>query len=301
MGVSNIKIQPMKVYQGEERFQQEKITINSSASLAGKYFVVNEPSLSNKYVYWFDDGVATAPAVAGATIVDVTYTNTDTTSDVADAIVTAAAAQSAIFTVTSDANTVTITFVDAGPVPQAHDAFTTSLKSGFVFELIRQGAEELELGCVKGSIEVSQNVDTLDVTCHASGTQPVAKLVKSISNEVTIELQETHMANLRKVMTAISGSYMPAGIGATELLGTGPASVGRNLFNDAQQLTLVPVANASGDFKNSWKFWKAIGLFDKISFSGEEVLSIPLKFSVFPDSTKPAAIGTLCIGDFTQL
>jgi hypothetical protein len=300
MGISNIKVEPMIVSFGEDRAQIENITVTAAGSgVAGKYFILQDSS-NARFAVWLDDGVATAPVVAGATLVPVSYLISDSVSQLAAKIAFLVGALTA-FNATSSGAVVQVTHTAIGYAPQAHDSYTTPLKTGYVFEIEVLGSALTELGCLDGDIEVSNEAEYTDITCHATGDLVVAKLLKNISNEVSLTMQETNVENLKKVITIIGGSYLPSGAAPTELLGVGTGGFGKNLFGLAQPLTLHPKRKVAADKSGDYRFWKAVPVLESITFSGSESLKFPLVFSVFPDDTKPEQINIFSVGDWSQI
>ena len=306
MGVENIKVEAMKVIYGTDVAQQEKITIRSGivkSSLAGKYFNIYAlvAGVIQRHVFWFDTtGSDTAPTVADATLheVDISAGAIDTVAEIANELklVIDAMAQ---YVATVSNNVVTVTHSNMGYAPSAHDAKQPLLVTNFGFEILVQGDSEDELGCIEGDIEVSFEESFLDVTCHAEGTTPVAQLKNGVSSvEVTLNLQETTAEKLKKMFVKSGGSFIPEN--GTEVFGMGTFKNFENMFKYATKLRLHPVRLLDGDLSGDYTFHKAMPNLTGLTFSGENVFTLPITFKVYPAEGIDARVNYFSIGDGSQ-
>ena len=303
MSVQNIAIVPVKAYWGEDRPQIESVVINKTGLvLQNKYFIL-EDALGVGYYVWFNvDGLGVDPAVAGRTGIEVAILSTDTVVQIATKVSTAINADAPTsFTATSASSKVTVTHVNDGYANKAHDAFELLNQTGFKFAVEQLGSEVLELGCLDGDVSVKFETNLKDILCHASGEQPVAKLLTSQVTSVSLSMQELHFENIKKIITSFGTSYLPSGAAPTEVLGSGTGNYFQNIFNLSQRLVLHPVANADNDYSGDFAFWKAYGNLSELVFSGTETLKAPIEFSTFPDDSKPAEVNVWAYGDWTQL
>jgi hypothetical protein len=294
--ISNVKIEPMSVTWGDNIPQVVKITTvaDVSSSLNNKYFFLYSPTV--KYHVWLNIGAAgTNPAPAGSTAIEVTAAADATDAAIATAVQTAVDAH-ASFTATVSGNKVTITNVTNGYAPASHEG-----NAGFAHELVTQGFAAYEIGCVDGDIELSFAEDLAEITCHDSGTSIVGHLVTGKTVSVTVSFKETNKDNLKKLLVQSGGSYIPVGASSTEVAGMGTSKLFKNTYAAAMKVTLHPKRLPTGDKTEDWTFWKAYSQLESLVFSGENIMTVPVTFNCYPDSTKHAAIQYFAYGDTTNV
>lgn len=305
--VENIKIEAMRVIFGEVVKQKEKITIRAGivkSALAGRYFhtyaVVG--GVIVKHVFWFNvTGTDLAPAITDATLheVDISDVGIDTVAEIAAELQSVIDALAAIYSATVSGNVITVDHEVAGYAPSMHDAKNPAKVTNFGFEILVQGDSEDDLGCIDGEIEVAFEETFVDVNCHAEGTTPVAQLKTGVGNvEVTVNLEETTKAQMKKMFTKSGGSFIPDG--GTEVFGMGTFKNFENMFKYATKLRLHPVRLLDGDRSEDWTFHKSVPNLEGLTFSGEEVFTLPVTFKVFPDATKDPRVNYFAIGDGSQ-
>lgn len=308
MGVENIKVEAMKVVYGIDTAQVEKVTIRSGilkASLAGKYFHMYATSLAgviSKHVFWFQvTGVDVAPVLADATLheVDITSVTIDTVAEIATELAAEISLVAGVYAATSLNNVIEVTHSVVGYAPSAHDAKATLLKTNFGLEILVQGDREDELGCIDGDIEVAFEESFIDVNCHAEGATPVAQLKNGVSSvEVTLNIQETTKEKLKKMFTKSGGSFIPDN--GTEVFGMGTFKNFENMFKYATKLRLHPVRLLDGDRSEDYTFHKAIPNLTGLTFSGENVFTLPITFKVYPAESIDSRVNYFSIGDGSQ-
>lgn len=308
MNVENIKVEAMQVFYGESLVQKQKIKISPSivkADLDGCYFklyaVVGGAIVV--HAFWFDTtGTTVAPVVPGATLhkVDISSGSIDTAAEYATAVATAVALVSAAFaSAVATGNEVLVVATVAGYAPAAEDAKQTGLETNFGFELVQQGDTELDLGCLQGDIEAAFEESFIAVTCHSEGITPVAQLKNGVSNaEVTLTLEETTTAQIKKMMTKTGGSFIPEG--GSEVYGLGTYKNFENMFKFASKLRLHPVRLLPGDKSEDWTALKALPNLKGATFSGEKVFSLPVTFKIFPAPGVNNRVNYFVIGDASQ-
>jgi hypothetical protein len=297
LDAGNIKIQPMNAIFGEDRAQVSKVTVRAdvSSDLNNDYFMLYSPS--GRFYVWFN--VATTgvdPAIAGYTGIPVAISANANASTVASAVQAAVDAH-ASFVATSSQAVVTITNAVVGYAPTPREGSGT----GFAFEVTTQGSVEADLGFLDGSVEWTVSKSMVDVTGHQRGAEVLAQIMNGTECELTLNLKETTKANLLKALQGQGGTYIPEGADATELTGFGQFKNFSNTLAFSQRLVLHPVNKLPGDKSEDVCFWKAFPMMESISFSGEDLLTIPLTFKSYPDLSKPDTIQHFCVGDWTQL
>ena len=308
MGVENIKVEAMKVVYGVDTAQKEKITIRAGiakSALAGKYFhmyAVTALGAIVKHVFWFNvTGTDVAPSLQDATLheVDISAGTIDTIAEIASELATEMSSVAGVYSASASANVVEVTHSVVGYAPSAHDAKVANLKTNFGFEILVQGDKEDELGSIEGDIEVAFEESFIDVTSHAQGATPVAQLKNGVSSvEVTLNLQETTKEKLKKMFVKSGGSYIPDE--GTEVFGMGTFKNFENMFKYATKLRLHPVRLLDGDRSEDYTFHKAIPNLTGLTFSGENVFTLPITFKVYPAEGVDSRVNYFSIGDGSQ-
>lgn len=307
MSVQDIKVEAMKVIYGQDVAQVEKITLRSGilkADLAGKYFHLYARSLAGvitKHVFWFKVVAETAPLLTDAVLheVDITSGTIDTIPEIAAELALEISAVAGVYVCAADNNVVTVAHSVVGYAPSAHDAKNVLKVTNFGFEITTQGDTEDELGCIEGDIEVAFEESFIDVTCHAEGVTPVAQLKNGVSSvEVSMNLQETTKEKLKKMFVKSGGSFTPDG--GTEVFGMGTFKNFENMFKFASKLRLHPVRLLDGDLSSDYTFHKAIPNLSGVTFSGENVFTLPLTFKVYPAEGVDSRVNYFSIGDGSQ-
>ena len=296
-GANNIKMEPMDVYIGSDQKQEQEIVCvgdTAAAPLAGKYFFFYDPSGAKHYAHFGTD-----PVIAGYTAHAITYVALD------DAYAIATALQSVLdavtgFDATVSGYTVTLKCTANGYATLAHDAQDVADKTGFGFNLKLVGDTFEKIGYIDGDIEISGlSRSPVDITTHQTGTSVVGQIFSGSGNpELSFALKEVTTAKYEKVLRYSSGSYLPVG-GANKLIGGGSLGV----FQSPQYVKIVlhPVRLDAAIKTDDYCFWKTTMDLDSVSFSGENVLTLPVKAKAFEDCEKPKAVSVWCYGDWSQL
>lgn len=294
----NVKIEPMNVTWGEDRPQIVKVKARADAAgdLGAKYFFLYSALNAVKYYVWFNTGASVDPAIAGHTGIEVGISSNDSATAVASAMATDIGA-SVDFNATSSGSEVTITAAANGYATPPREGLST----GFAFSVSQQGDLEEDIGFIDGDIEVTANKQMVDVTGHQRGTEVLAQIITGSEVEVGLALKETTKARLRRAFLGIGGSYIPAGADGTELYGLGQYKNFSNTLAYSSRLVLHPVRLPSTDRSEDVCFWKAFPMLDAMTFSGENILTIPVTFKPYPDSSKPEQVQHVAFGDWKQL
>jgi hypothetical protein len=202
------------------------------------------------------------------------------------------------FDATADGAVVTLTATAAGYAKPAHEGVGT----GFTFEVNNYGDAAIDLGFCDGNIEQSHEENYVDVTSHQTGSQIMSQIHTGNTVGLTLSLKESAVSQLRKVLLAEGDSLIPDGTGvsSTEVMGYGTSRQFKQTLGRARKLKLHPTVLASGNLSRDLTFWKAFPKLSGLSFSGEEILLIPVEFMVYPDYTKDSKINMCVFGDSTQ-
>ena len=297
--VTNVKIEPMNVTWGTDTAQVATITCvaDSSNSLDGDYFFIYTALNATKYHVWFNTsgGSATNPAPGGSTAVEVAITTDDTASAVATALASALDALAG-FSASASGAVVTVTNAASGYATLPHDG---GVATGFTFALSTEGDTAADVGLIEGDLEFEFESSFSDITAQQHGSDILGQIQTGKNISVTMTLKETSAAQVRKVLMASGGqAFTPAGAGATEVVGFGQSE--NFLQRTAKKLVCHPKALGSGDHSRDITFWKAACDLASLGFSGENQLSLPVTFQIYPDTSKQERVNKMVVGDATQ-
>ena len=299
--VSNQKVEPMQVTFGESVMQSEKITVvaDVSSSLNSKYFVFYEPAGTKHYV-WFDvNSAGTDPSVSGGTAHEVNLSVGATASEVATACAAVMTAVSG-FDCTSDGAVLTLVGTAAGYAKPAHDG---AAPTAFSFEVNYYGDSAIDLGYTDGDIELGHEETMVDLTAHQTGTQVLGHIATGNSLSLTLSLKETAVSQLRKMIATGEGDAMipdGTGVSSTEVFGWGTSRQFKQTQERARKLVLHPIALPASNMSRDITIWKAYPKVASLTFSGENVMMIPVDFSIYPDYSKQDKVRMCVFGDASQ-
>lgn len=288
----------MDVYIGEDAYQVQKITCvaDVSSSLNNKYFVIYEGS--NKWLVWYNvGGTGVAPSVTGYTAAPVAISANADASTVATATELVIEALTGLNSTVSGAE-ITVTATNYGYSIPAHDS--QAAKTGFAFELVTVGDTFAKVGLIDGDIEVSAlSRNPVDITAHQKGATVLGQIFTGSGNpEMTFNMKEVTKANYEKILRYAAGSFQPVAASSTSVIGGGS----QGLFGSPKfvKVVLHPVRLGTADKSADYCFHKCTMDLDSISFSGENILTLPVNVKAFEDETKHPAINVWMYGDWSQ-
>jgi hypothetical protein len=115
---------------------------------------------------------------------------------------------------------------------------------------------------------------------------------------MTFNMKEVTKANYLKILRYGSGAFQPVAASSTSVVGGGSPG----LFGSPEfvKVVLHPVRLGIADKSADYCFWKSTLDLDSVSFSGEEVLMLPVKMKAFEDDTKHSAVNVWMYGDWSQ-
>lgn len=297
--MANISIKQMYVNIGTDTAQQVaiKCVADVSNSLSAKYFLFHTPA-GGKHYAWLDTGSSVDPAPAGGwTGHEVTISPNASASAVASAL---QAVLDAVvgFDATVSGDVVTLTNSAIGYCQPARDSEVELNKTNFSFQTVVLGQAKESAGCVQGDIEVSGfEVTKVEVKCHATGATVQQEIPVGVSKpEISFTLQDTSKEKIEKIFNMMGyGSLTAVGSDKQKVYGYGTSIVGADI--PKLKVSFHPVALDATNKGEDWNFWKtSIGV-DSFTFAAEDVATIPVKFSVYPDETKHKSINLIMIGD----
>lgn len=300
VNVDNQKVEPISATWGESIMQSENITCvaDVAGSLNNKYFVFYTTGGVKNYAWYNVNAAGTDPAVSGGTANVVALATGATAAAVAtatSAILTAVAG----FDCTSDQTVMTLVATTAGYAKPTHEG---AAATGFTFEVNKYGDTAIDLGSIDGDVEFKNEVNYVDLTSHQTGSEILGNISTGSVNGITLTIKETSVSQMRKVLLGEGDSLIPDGTGvtSTEVYGGGTSRQFKQTQGRARKLVLHPVSLPASNTSRDLTIWKAFPIVTAITFSGENVMMIPVEFKVYADSTKDSRISKWCYGDATQ-
>ena len=298
MGVDNVKVEPMDVYIGTDTAQIQKITCvaDVASSLNSKYFILYNGSTKN-LVYMNVASAGVDPALTGYTSKAVPFAAAASASTVATAVASAISTISG-FSASASGAVVTVTAAAVGYSQPAHDSQTA--KTGFAFQVTQLGDLFEKVGLIDGNIEVSAlSRSPVDITSHQYGATVIGQIFTGASNpEMTFNMKEVTYANYSKILRYAGGPATPTASNSTSVIGGGTYGLfGAPTF---VRVVLHPIRLGVADKTNDYCFWRCTLDLDKITFSGEETITLPVKAKAFNDDTKNTSVGVWVYGDWSQ-
>ena len=298
--VANQKVEPVNVTWGESVMQSENITCvaDSSSSLNNKYFLFYTTGGTKNYAWFNVGGAGSDPAVSGGTANAVAISANASAATVATALAAVLTAVSG-FDATSDGAVVTLVATTAGLAKAAHEG---AAATGFTFEVNNYGDTAVDLGFCDGDISVSHEENYVDVTSHQTGSQILSQIPTGNSLTVSVTLKETAVSQLKKIILAEGDSLIPDGTGvsSTEVLGYGTSRQFKQNVGRARKLVLHPTVLPASNLSRDVSFWKAFPKLNEIIFSGENIMTLPVEFMIYPDYTRDSKCNMFVYGDSTQ-
>lgn len=299
--VSNQKVEPMQVTFGESVMQSEKITAvaDVAGSLNNKYFVFYTQAGAKHYAWFNVNSAGTDPAVSGGTAHEIVLATAASADTVASAIAAVIDAVSG-FDCTSDGAVITLLGTTAGYAKPAHDG---AAPCAFSFEVNYYGDVAVDLGYTDGDIELGHEETMVDLTAHQTGTQVLGHIATGNSLSLTLSLKETAVSQLRKMIATGEGDAMipdGTGVSSTEVFGWGTSRQFKQTQDRARKLVLHPIALPASNMSRDITIWKAYPKVASLTFSGENVLMIPVDFSIYPDYSKQDKVRMCVFGDASQ-
>lgn len=297
--VENVRVEPMGVTWGEDVMQVETIVCVADVadSLDGKYFFAHDAS-GNRHHFWFNTsgGAATDPAPGGSTAQVVAISTGATAAQVATALEAVIEAVTGFDSTVANA-TITVTRSAAGYCPLSYDG---GAPTGFSFAMSTEGDTAQDLGFLDESIEIEATEDLVDIMAHETGSNVLSQIRTGKQVQITVNIQETSTAQLKRILRQAGSSITPAGANATEVVGYGAAKDFTQTITQAKKLTMHPKTLGASDKSRDLTFHKAYPILESISYSGEEKLVVPVSFKVYPKKTLNDAVEYFCFGDGSQ-
>jgi hypothetical protein len=152
-----------------------------------------------------------------------------------------------------------------------------------------------DLGHTRGGCTVTLTPEYVDMTVDQYGNTPFNKALIGEDLRVMIPLAETQVANLKNAF--------PLGTlaGASDGRFTLGKDAGDKLLDEAKELVLHPIQNATGDLSDDVVIHKAVVDTEiAINYSNEEQTTVEVEFCALIDTTKSTGNYLGHIGDSTD-
>lgn len=298
MGLENVSVDPMRVSLKGPQVSSVTTVADVASNLNNKYFRIEADAGAIKYAVWYNVGAAgVAPSVSGATMVPVAIAVGASAAAVASATASALTGITGNkFKASASGSVVTVSTVKDGQTAATVDG---AAPTGFTFSTINLGLD-YDLGLIEGDISLGFTQDTFAIKSHQTGSQTVGEINIGTNLEaISLNLQESHLQNLKTVLTGTGIAYTPSA--GTEVIGVGTSERFANLSNKGYKLVLHPtrVLNAN-DRSRDLCFWKATPLLENITFSGEKATVLATSFKIAVDFTKVDQANLFVLGDWSQ-
>ena len=262
--------------------------------LDGHYIEFFSSGNINPYYIWFDiDGAANDPVATG-TGIPIVINGTDVGETIAEAVALAVNANADFCALHLERNKkcFVIKTIDYLTTSDPVSSDIAVLDPFVEHEGFRQN-----LGLTSGGgFDISFNVESNELKCDQTGSLIVAEEITGIKPEMEVVFKECNTKLLKKIFAEGIGNTCE--INGVEYMGLGSASVGRNVLERANRITLFPVENAPNDYSNAITFMLAFPKLDSFSFPSEESSSITVTFTGYRDEfAKCAESDVLHLGD----
>jgi hypothetical protein len=273
----------------------------AAAANDGTYFLIDAPDShggnNQEFYVWFDlDGIATDPAPAGRTGIEVTTATGETAEQVASLLATAldGNANFRAKVDSSDSSVVLIKPTYGGPVDQV----TTDVDTTFDFVQTASGLGG-PLGKTSGGTELTMEAQSAQIFADQTGQIPQDEVFIGSSVEVTVSLLEMTPDRWEALIGSVTGDTFTPGAG-TKLVGYGTSRLYQSFFDLGGQLILHPSRKDSSDRSLDIALWKCAPKPASYNYSGEEASSMEITFTALPDPEVESAINLMSFGDHDQ-
>jgi hypothetical protein len=299
---ANVKIEPCKLVWGKQNSESLTAVADVAGSLNNKYFTLEVPEpdgLSTKpYYVWLNVNAAGVdPAVAGRTGVVVALATGATAAQVASGIAAALAALTTYFKSASAVGAVaTWVAKNVGACTQAANGTASPAFTAYTVVVEGFGGD---LGLIDGDISISHSEDKVDVTGQQTGTSKRDQIRTGKQVEISVTLKETSKAQLKLLYTKAGGGKFTPTAG-TEVFGWGTSKDFQPVSSDSGKLVLHPIVLDDTDHSRDFASWIAYPNLDSLNLSGENLVMVPLTFTIFPDTSKKSQLAWFTYGDHTQ-
>lgn len=295
--IANIKIEPCTVTWGASVYQISTITFAAdvAGSLNNKYFFFYDTTGAKNHLWFNINSAGSDPAPGGSTARVVTGATGATAGTLATAAAVVIDALTGFDAVASN-GVVTITHTVAGYAQAPHDG-----NSSFSFAVSTIGDTAADLGFMEGDLDIEFAEDLEAIKSHQTGSDVITHLRKGTAiKSVSMTLEETSSAQLKRMIRAAGGSFTPTGVGGTEVTGWGSSKQFTSTILSAAKLVFHPVVLGATDYSRDHAFPLAYPMLEKLVLSGEKMLKVPLKFMCYRKETLNAVAKTYTYGDHTQ-
>lgn len=309
--IANIGIRrlTMSIGSAQKHKQTYSFPPDKAGDSFGKYFVVHD-STGGNHAFYFDDVSVVdeedylAPELppTGWTPHRLPIAEGASSTAKATAFKTMLDTLSTKFTPAISGKVVTVEDKAAGFVIPGRDALVNAKKSGVATTILLQGYAKTAVGALSEEVSLGgMESNVKDVLTHATGETSQAKITTGFANpELTFNMLETDDASFQKAMIYIGGGViLPEFEDADLIVGWGTQSMGS--AKPQFQISLHPAEAAESETKGDITIWKADFGVDSIAWNPTEFMTMPLKATLYPDTTKPPAMQFWAKGDMAWL
>jgi hypothetical protein len=282
---------------GRENCQSVQFVSDVAGSVAGEYYdayvVGSDYKTISGYRFWLSDGVASAPADGGNTLVAISYSQDDDAATIAAA---AQVAMDAVANLSASVSVDTVSFENdfIGKVNVDEGSNAPSLT-------FTQNQDSIggDLGATLEGIELSMETQVGVLSSNQTASYVLGEVVQGAAVSMSMSLAEMTKERWETVIGGVVGdSYTPSG--GTRLVGLGESKLFKNLFDLGGKLILHPLSNEASDRSEDVVFWRCAPKPSAINYDGLNQQGLTVEFTAYLDRSKPEAINIFAQGDWTQ-
>lgn len=284
---------------GRENCQSIGFVDDVAGSLAGEYWDANvigsDYSTVSGYRFWLSDGVASAPADGGNTLVAVSYSQGDDAATIAAA---ASAAMDGVTNLSASSSGAVATFENdfIGKVEADDGSNAPSLTFSQLQDSIGG-----DLGVTSEGIELGLETQVGQLTSNQTASYVLGEIVQGANVTMTMSLAEVTKERVETVIGGVVGdTFIPSAPNSTSLSGMGEAKLFSNLFDLGGKLILHPLSNEESDRSRDVIFWRSAPKPESLNYDGTTQQALSITFVAYLDRSKPKKINLWAEGDWTQ-
>lgn len=308
---SDQTLEAMQWYFGDRQCRSVLFVDDVAGSIAGEYWDVNVMNgeevdlngdyVEKKYLFWLDNGVASAPTpAADQTLFPITYTNND------DAATIAGLFKAAVEGDVTLAKLLRVAYVSGSLVNVEYQnkfvgAITTEVianAASLTFAIGKVGYGG-NLGSVAtGGSTVTTELTTLEIKDDQNGENLLDELITGITVTTAMTLAEMTSQRWEDLVGNVAGGVKE--VGAEKLIGYGSDKLYSSLFTLGGILSGHPVRLPLTDRSADISCLTAPKM-TTINFSGSEVQGAEMEFKAYQDSRVDSKVNIWRRGDYALL
>ena len=292
------RLEAADLYWGRGHCRTITYVADSTGSLNDTYHDLNvydASGVEKAYYVWYNvNAGGTDPAVANKTGIEVAVATDATAAAVASATKAALEAASVeVFIGDSTAGALSL----ENWYPGVITAETDSGSTGFTFAVDQAGFGGY-LGASAEAIEVSSEVNLVDIQANQFGGQILDQVISGTTMSISVSLLE--MTDQRWADIVGQGVGAVNSDGSTDVVGFGESKNFQNLSDQDGRLIIHPKRIADGDRSADWVFWRSAPVPESFAFDGNAPQSLAVTFTAYLDSGRDKKVNLAARGDWTQ-